>query len=212
MTTCRPRFLPLERSIADTGGRTGSSLPCLQAEWLGVTAADLRSRVSDSTRAGDRQCKDIGCAEAAKARGKRLGPEAMRGPTACDCCQERERRPVLREPFASDPRYSKQRHQIAAGSGTAISGARYSDGSRWRIDDYERFARSFTQIRAPDIRSQVGAIYASNRFWPEPLIRSIRIPSAAPRSPISLPRARFTLTQRIADCCARRMRRPRRPA
>jgi hypothetical protein len=59
---------------ADTGGRTGSSLPCLQAKWLGVTAADLRSRVSDSTRAGDHQCKDIGCAEAAKARGKRLYP------------------------------------------------------------------------------------------------------------------------------------------
>jgi hypothetical protein len=80
------------------------------------------------------------------------------------------------------------------------------------MDDYERFARSFTQIRAPDIRSQVEAIYASNRFWPEPLIRSIRIPSAATRSLISLPRARFTLTQRIADCCARRRRRPRRPA
>jgi len=74
MTTCRPRFLPLERSIADTGGRTGSSLPCLQAKWLGVTAADLRSRVSNSTRAGDHRCKDIGCAEAAKARGKRLYP------------------------------------------------------------------------------------------------------------------------------------------
>jgi len=77
-----------------------ASLP--PSERPGVTAADLRSRVSDSTRAGDHQCKDIGCAEAAKARGKRLGPEAMRGPTACDCCQE-ERRPVLREPFASDP-------------------------------------------------------------------------------------------------------------
>jgi hypothetical protein len=36
--------------------------------------------------------------------------------------------------------------------------------------DYERFARSFTQIRAPDIRQQVEAIYASDRFWPEPLI------------------------------------------
>ena len=36
--------------------------------------------------------------------------------------------------------------------------------------DYERFARSFTQIRAPDILSQVEQIYATNRFWPEPLI------------------------------------------
>lgn len=38
------------------------------------------------------------------------------------------------------------------------------------IGDYERFARSFTQIRASDIREQVEAIYASGRFWPDPLI------------------------------------------
>ncbi len=38
------------------------------------------------------------------------------------------------------------------------------------IGDYERFARSFTQIRAEDIRSQVDALYATGRFWPEPLI------------------------------------------
>lgn len=38
------------------------------------------------------------------------------------------------------------------------------------VRDYERFARSFTQIRAQDIREQVEAIYASDRFWPEPLI------------------------------------------
>jgi ATP-dependent helicase YprA (DUF1998 family) len=38
------------------------------------------------------------------------------------------------------------------------------------VSDYERFARSFTQIRAPDIRRQVEALYASDRFWPEPLI------------------------------------------
>jgi hypothetical protein len=38
------------------------------------------------------------------------------------------------------------------------------------IKDYERFARSFTQIRAEDIRSQVDALYATGRFWPEPLI------------------------------------------
>ena len=38
------------------------------------------------------------------------------------------------------------------------------------VRDYERFARSFTQIRAPDILSQVEQIYATNRFWPEPLI------------------------------------------
>jgi hypothetical protein len=44
------------------------------------------------------------------------------------------------------------------------------DLDRALVSDYERFARSFTQIRAPDIRSQVEEIYASNRFWPEPLI------------------------------------------
>jgi Lhr-like helicase len=38
------------------------------------------------------------------------------------------------------------------------------------VKDYERFARSFTQIRAEDIRSQVDALYATGRFWPEPLI------------------------------------------
>jgi Lhr-like helicase len=38
------------------------------------------------------------------------------------------------------------------------------------VRDYERFARSFTEIRATDIREQVDAIYATGRFWPEPLI------------------------------------------
>ena len=38
------------------------------------------------------------------------------------------------------------------------------------VNDYERFARSFTLIRAPDIRSHVEALYAGDRFWPEPLI------------------------------------------
>jgi Lhr-like helicase len=38
------------------------------------------------------------------------------------------------------------------------------------VRDYARFARSFTQIRAADVRSQVEQIYATNRFWPEPLI------------------------------------------
>ena len=51
---------------------------------------------------------------------------------------------------------------------TARSGV--FDLDRALVSDYERFARSFTQIRAPDIRSQVEAIYASDRFWPKPLI------------------------------------------
>jgi hypothetical protein len=44
------------------------------------------------------------------------------------------------------------------------------DLDRALVGDYERFARSFTQIRAADIRSRVEEIYASSRFWPEPLI------------------------------------------
>lgn len=38
------------------------------------------------------------------------------------------------------------------------------------VSDYQRFARSFTRIRAADIREQIDAIYASGRFWPDPLI------------------------------------------
>jgi len=38
------------------------------------------------------------------------------------------------------------------------------------VGRYEAFARSFTTIRADDIRSQVDAIYRSGKFWPEPLI------------------------------------------
>jgi hypothetical protein len=44
------------------------------------------------------------------------------------------------------------------------------DLDRALVSDYERFARSFTQIRAWDILSQVEKIYATNRFWPEPVI------------------------------------------
>ncbi|MGH7103998.1 MAG: DEAD/DEAH box helicase [Acetobacteraceae bacterium] len=38
------------------------------------------------------------------------------------------------------------------------------------IEDYAEFTRSFTRIRAEDLRRQVEAIYESRRFWPEPLI------------------------------------------
>jgi Lhr-like helicase len=44
------------------------------------------------------------------------------------------------------------------------------DLDRTLVADYASFARSFTQIRAQDIRDRVDAIYASRRFWPEPLI------------------------------------------
>jgi Lhr-like helicase len=38
------------------------------------------------------------------------------------------------------------------------------------ISDYERFARSFTQIRSADICQQIDFLCGSRRFWPEPLI------------------------------------------
>lgn len=39
------------------------------------------------------------------------------------------------------------------------------------VSDYERFTRSFVSIRADDIRSAVDSEYASQRFWPEPLVQ-----------------------------------------
>ena len=39
------------------------------------------------------------------------------------------------------------------------------------VDEYKRFATSFTTVHAPDIREQVEDIYAGNRYWPEPLIQ-----------------------------------------
>ena len=39
------------------------------------------------------------------------------------------------------------------------------------VDEYKRFATSFTTIHAHDIREQVAAIYAEDRYWPEPLIQ-----------------------------------------
>ena len=42
---------------------------------------------------------------------------------------------------------------------------------RFVIDEYERFARSFTNIRAEDLKSKLDEAYASKRFWPEPMIQ-----------------------------------------
>lgn len=39
------------------------------------------------------------------------------------------------------------------------------------VSEYERFSRSFTKIRADDIRQAVDAAYAGGRFWPAPLIQ-----------------------------------------
>ena len=44
------------------------------------------------------------------------------------------------------------------------------DLDRSLIGDYERFARSFTEIRARDIKQQVDVLYGSRRFWPEALV------------------------------------------
>jgi len=38
------------------------------------------------------------------------------------------------------------------------------------MGDYAHFARSFSLIRAPDIKASVDELYASGRFWPEPLV------------------------------------------
>lgn len=39
------------------------------------------------------------------------------------------------------------------------------------VDEYKKFATSFTTIHAEDIREQVNAVYAEERYWPEPLIQ-----------------------------------------
>jgi hypothetical protein len=53
--------------------------------------------------------------------------------------------------------------------GACLLGATEFHG--WVRDHEDRIdltdSADFTQIRAPDIRRQVGEIYASNRFWPE---------------------------------------------
>lgn len=39
------------------------------------------------------------------------------------------------------------------------------------IEEYARFSRSFTRIRAKDIREKVDASYQDGKFWPDPLIQ-----------------------------------------
>jgi len=39
------------------------------------------------------------------------------------------------------------------------------------VSEYEQFTRSFTRIRADDIRDYVDEQYASQKYWPEPLIQ-----------------------------------------
>jgi len=44
------------------------------------------------------------------------------------------------------------------------------DLDRCLVEDYQRFARSFTTIRAGDIREQVNRIYSTGKFWPDPIV------------------------------------------
>lgn len=39
------------------------------------------------------------------------------------------------------------------------------------VEDYSAFARSFTKIRAGDLKSGIDAAYGSGRYWPEPLVQ-----------------------------------------
>lgn len=39
------------------------------------------------------------------------------------------------------------------------------------VGEYSTFSRSFVQIRADDIRSEVERQYGDGRYWPEPLIQ-----------------------------------------
>lgn len=45
------------------------------------------------------------------------------------------------------------------------------DLNRTVIEDYERFARSFTKVKAVDIRGRLDELYAGRRFWPQPLLQ-----------------------------------------
>lgn len=45
------------------------------------------------------------------------------------------------------------------------------DLRRQIVDDYASFARSFTRVRATDLKQQIDSIYANSQFWPEPLLQ-----------------------------------------
>ena len=42
---------------------------------------------------------------------------------------------------------------------------------RVMIEEYAAFSRSFTKIRAADIRDQIDSTYATRRYWPEPIVQ-----------------------------------------
>jgi hypothetical protein len=45
------------------------------------------------------------------------------------------------------------------------------DLDRSVVADYEKFSRSFSVIKAEDLKRGIDAIYAGRRFWPEPLLQ-----------------------------------------
>ena len=67
---------------------------------------------------------------------------------------------------SSSPRPSSERAKD--GSAPALDVFALRDSV---VDEYKRFATSFTTIHAHDIREQVAAIYAEDCYWPEPLIQ-----------------------------------------
>ena len=42
---------------------------------------------------------------------------------------------------------------------------------RAMIEEYAAFSRSFTKIRAADIREQIDSTYATRKYWPEPIVQ-----------------------------------------
>ncbi len=45
------------------------------------------------------------------------------------------------------------------------------DLDRYVVEDYMTFARSFTDIRADDLRTKLDQAYAGGQFWPEPMVQ-----------------------------------------
>ena len=39
------------------------------------------------------------------------------------------------------------------------------------VTDYANFARSFTRVKATDLKTQIDSIYSNDQFWPEPLLQ-----------------------------------------
>ncbi len=71
-------------------------------------------------------------------------------------------------------------HPVLGGGGSRMASLRFLLGQGLMdvfslrdtvVDEYRKFATSFTTIFAEDLRAQVDAIYADARYWPEPLIQ-----------------------------------------